>query len=159
VNTQVDTGAAQPLSRMSPSRVKSLRRGNFSAFLLLLIQYGIGMYVSLYVTVPAADNGNGLGKAIGNGPALLTIHILLGLLLIVSAIGVLVQAVLARHPVLITVAVIGLISMIGAAFEGSSFVSSGHDGASLGMAILTAVALLCYGGSLYLLAAPRRPGQ
>lgn len=143
---------------MPPSRVKSLRRGNFSAFLLLLIQYGVGMYVAIYVNVPAADSGSGLGKAIGNGPALLTIHILLGLLLILSAIGVLVQAVLARHPVLITAGAIGLIAMIGAAFEGSRFVSSADKGASLGMAILTAVGLLCYGGSLYLLATPRRSG-
>jgi hypothetical protein len=151
----VDTGAAQTASRMSPSRVKSLRRGNLSAFLLLLIQYGVGMYVALYVNVPAADKGSGLGKAIGNGPALLTIHILLGLLLILSAIGVLVQAVLARHPVLIAAAVIGLIAMIGAAFEGSRFVSSLQDSASLGMAILTGVGLLCFGGSMYLLSAPR----
>ena len=57
MGAQVGTEASRTESRMSPSRVKSLRRGNFSAFVLLLLQYGIGIYVNLYVTVPAADSG------------------------------------------------------------------------------------------------------
>jgi hypothetical protein len=153
----VQEGAAAPpvAGQIPASRAKSLRRGNFSAFLMLVVQYGLGMYVSLYVTVPAADQGKGIGKALSNGPAGITIHILLGLLLILSAIGVLVQAVLARHPVLIALGAIGLVALAGAAFEGGSFVSSGHDAASMWMAMLTGVGLLCYGTSLFLLAPPR----
>jgi hypothetical protein len=126
---------------------------------MLVVQYGLGIYVNLYVAVPQADQGSGFGKAIANGPAGLTVHILLGLLLILASIGVLVQAVLARHPVLIGAAVAGLISMAGAAYAGGSFVSSGHDSASLAMAILTAVGLVCYGTSLYLLSPPRPPAE
>ena|SRR5437763_5110615 len=146
----------RPPARLSPGRAKNLRLGSFAAFLILVVQFGIGAYVNLYVSVPAADQGAGFGKAIANGPGWLTLHIVVGLVLIASALGVLIHAVLARHPALITIAVLGLISMVGAAAEGARFASSGNDGASLGMAIFTGAGLLCYGVSLYVLAAAPR---
>ena len=57
----------------------------------LLIQYGLGMIVNLYVSVPARDQGGGLltavGRALANGPAALTVHAALGLLLILGAVN------------------------------------------------------------------------
>jgi hypothetical protein len=129
----------------------SLRRAGFAAFVMLVVQTALGVYVNLFVTVPGADQGHGLGQAIANGPAGLTLHILLGLLLILTALGFGVRAVLARRPALIAAAVLGLLAMIGAAASGGSFVGSGRAGASMAMAALAAVGLLCYGTSMFLL--------
>ncbi len=152
----VPTGITVPgkAGRLTASRVRSLRRASFGAFVMLVAQFILGVYVNLFVTVPSADRGHGFGQAIANGPAGLTLHIVLGLLLILAALGFTVQAVLARQPALITAAVVGLLAMIGAAASGSGFVGSGRDGASMAMAVLAAAGLLCYGASLYLLARP-----
>jgi hypothetical protein len=95
-------GTAGPLTAR---RVSGLRRASFAAFVMLVVQFAVGIYVSLYVTVPSADHGHGFGQAIANGPAGLTLHIVLGLLLILAALGFLVQAILARQPALIADAI------------------------------------------------------
>ena len=150
--------------RMTTSRISGLRRASFAAFVMLVVQFALGIYVNLYVTVPSADHGHGFGQAIANGPAGLTLHIVLGLLLILAALGFLVQAILARRPALIATAVLGLLAMIGAAasgsaFTGSAFTGSGKDGASMAMALLAAVGLLCYGSSLFQLPRPATGGR
>ena len=137
-------------------RVIGLRRASLAAFVILLIQYGFGVYVNLYVTVPGADHGQGLGKAISNGPAALSVHAVLGLLLALTAIGVLVQALIARHWAVLTAAAIALVAIVGAAAEGARFVSQGDDAASMTMAALAGVAMLCYGTAVYLLPSPRQ---
>ena len=140
--------------RLTARRVSSLRRASFAAFVMLVVQFALGIYVNLYVTVPSADHGHGFGQAIANGPAGLTLHIVLGLLLILAALGFMVQAILARQPALIAVAVLALLAMIGAAASGSAFTGSGKDGGSMAMALLAAVGLVCYGASLFLLPRP-----
>ena len=138
-------------------RVKSLRRASFAALVLLLIQYGLGMYVNLYVTVPSGDQGQGLGKAISNGPAALSVHAVLGFLLALAAIGLLVQSLMARYWAVLTASAIALVAIIVAATQGARFVGQGGpEGASMTMAILAGVAMLCYGTALYLLPSPRR---
>lgn len=141
------------------SRVRSLRRACFATFVMLVVQFGIGIYVNLFVTVPGADHGGGFGQAIANGPAGLTLHIAVGLLLIAAAIGFLVQAVRARHVGLIAAAVIGLLAMAGAAASGSTFTSTGRDSASMAMAAAAVAGLLCYGIGLYLLPRPAPKGS
>jgi hypothetical protein len=59
---------------------------------ILVLEYGIGVYVSLYATVPSTDRGAGIATAIARGPAALSTHAVLGLLLGLGAIAVLVQA-------------------------------------------------------------------
>jgi len=149
----VRTGTTVPVKagRLTASRISGLRRAGFAAFVMLVVQFALGIYVNLYVTVPSADHGHGVGQAIANGPAGLTLHVVLGLLLILAALGFLVRAILARHSALIVAAVLGLIAMIGAAASGSAFTGSGRDGASMAMAALAAVGMLCYGTSLFLL--------
>jgi hypothetical protein len=82
------------------------------------------------------------------------VHIVLGLLLILAAAGLVVQAIIARRAGVIVTSVIGLLALVGAAAQGAAFVDQGHPSASMIMAILTGVALLCYGVSLYLLGSP-----
>lgn len=157
----VPTGTAVPRTagQLRARRVSGLRRACFAAFVMLVVQFALGSYVNLYVTVPSADHGHGIGQAIANGPAGLTLHIVLGLLLILAALGFLVQAILARQPALIAAAVLGLLAMIGAAASGSAFTGSGRDGASMAMALLAAVGLLCYGAGLFLLPRPAAGGH
>jgi len=132
-----------------------LRRANHAAFILLLVQYGIGMGVNLYVTVPSADHS--IGDAISSGPAALSIHVVLGVLLVLAAIGLLIQSVIAGDKILMATALAGLVAMIAAAAAGSSYVDGRHAAASMAMATFTGIGLLAYGANLHLLASRTRP--
>ena len=136
-----------------------VRQGSLGVLVLLLLEYGFGMYVNLYVQVPGADHGGDIGRAISNGPALLSLHAVLGLLLGLAAIGVLVQAIAARHVTAIVPAAIGLIAVALAAMAGADFTSTGHAAESMAMSVMTGVALLCYSAILLLLPAGVRPGR
>jgi hypothetical protein len=143
--------SARPAGTTATASLVRARRGSLAALVLLVVQYGIGMYVNLYVTVPRGDHGSSLGSAIANGPAMLSSHAVLGLLLALVAIGVLVQAVMARHRGAIVSSALALLALAAASAAGASFTSSGDAGASLGMALMTGVALLCYAVNLYAL--------
>ena len=147
----LDTAAST--GRGSTGRAAGLRQASLAALVLLVIQYGIGIGINLYVTVPAADHGHSIGTAISNGPGVLAAHIVIGLLLILAA-ALVVQAIRARHPGVIITSVIGLLALVGAAAQGAAFVDEAHPSASMIMAVLTGVALLCYSISLYLLGSP-----
>jgi hypothetical protein len=148
--------SARPVSSTATASLARVRRGSLAALVLLVVQYGIGMYVNLYVTVPRGDHGGGLGSAIANGPAMLSSHAVLGLALGLVAIGVLVQAIMARHLSAIIWSALGLLALAFASVAGASFTSSADAADSMGMAVMTGVALLCYAANLYAL---RAPGQ
>jgi hypothetical protein len=135
--------------------INRLRRASLGSLIALLIQYGLGMGVNLYVNVPKSDQGHGtgaaFGKAMSNGPAALAVHTGIGLLLVLNVVSVLVLAVRTRLRVVMISAVVGLVSVVGAAFSGAGFVDSGAAGASMTMAVLTGVALACYAVNLYAL--------
>ena len=151
----IDSGSTVRGTTGRAGAVPIMRRITLGMTVALLVQYGLGMVVNLYVTVPARDQGGGVftavGRAFANGPAGLAIHAGLGLLLIVGAIQLVVRSVLARHRPLIWLSSVSLLAILGAAFNGAAFVNSGNDGASLGMAMLTGIALLCMTISLYVL--------
>jgi hypothetical protein len=149
---------ALSVSAPAPASVARLRRASLAALVLLLAEYGIGMYVNLYVTVPAADHGHSVGSAISNGPVILSAHAVIGLLLGLSALAVLVLSVIARRPSVIGVSVVGLIALAIASMAGTSFTSSGDSADSMAMSVMTGVGLLCYAVNLYLLPLPGRRG-
>jgi hypothetical protein len=120
------------------------------ALVMLIIQFALGIGVNLYIE----PHKGGIGEAFSNGP-LLAIHAVLGLLLIIAAIGQLVLAIRARHGAIIGASVIGLIAIFAAASSGGSFLSDHSDGTSLGMALATAVAMLCYAVCLRIEGEPR----
>lgn len=144
-------GTADP---RAARRLGSLRRAGFVTFVLLVAQFILGSYVSVFVTVPKADHGQGAAQALANGPVGLTVHIVLGLLLILAAIGFLAQSIVSRRKAVIVAAVLGLLAMIGAAGSGSAFTGNGQNAASMTMAALAGVGLLCYGTALFLLPNP-----
>jgi hypothetical protein len=146
----VSTAATAGLARV--------RRGSLAILVLLMAEYGIGMYVNLYTTIPQADHGHGLDSAIANGPAVLSIHAVIGLLVGLGAVGVLVQAVIARHLGTTASSAAGLFALAFASVAGASFTSSGHPADSMAMSVLTGVGLLCYTANLYLLRPPSQRG-
>ena len=145
---------ARPVRAAAPAGLARVRRGSLAVLVLLVAEYGIGMYVNLYVTIPRADHDHGLGSAIANGPVTLGIHAVVGLLLGLGAVGVLVQAIIARHLGAIVSSAIGLFALAFASVAGASFTSSGNTAESMAMSVLTGAGLLCYAANLYLLRAP-----
>ena len=143
--------------RAADRRIENMRGASLGASAMLVIQFGLGIGVNLYVTLPTAGSGGrSIGQAFSNG-ALLAAHTVLGLLLIVTAVSLLVRAIIARHRPIIVAAVVGLLAILAAAGFGSSFVNRSTTGASMGMAMATGVALLCYIAALFILGrAPRR---
>jgi len=157
----IDSGPAQARSTAAPvGQLDIVRRMSLGIAVALLVQYALGMVVNLYVTLPARDQGGGLlaavGRAFANGPAAVAIHAGLGLLLILGGINLVVRSARSRHRPLIWLSAISLLSILGAALNGAAFVNSGSNGPSLGMAMLTGVALLCSVLSLYVLSSPSR---
>ncbi len=150
------SAAARSPAGTRPSAEEVIRRASLGTMVALLIQYGMGMWVNLYATIPAGDQGGGefaaIGRALSHGPAGLAVHTGLGLLLLIGSVVPVVRAVAVRWPALIVTSGLSLLAILGAAASGAAFVNAGNDGASLAMALLTAVALLCQAVTLFLLA-------
>jgi hypothetical protein len=147
---------ARRLRNLELARLARLRRASMAVLALVVVEYGLGMYVNLYLTVPRADHGGSLSSAVANGPAVLSVHAVIGLLLGLGAVGVLVQAALTRRPVVVGCSALGLFALAVASAAGVSFTSSGTTADSLAMSVLTGVALLSYAVNLYLLPEPPR---
>jgi hypothetical protein len=126
---------------------------------MLVLQYGLGIFLNLYVAVPASDAHAGLFTEVATAPLALTVHALLGLALIGTAILLVVRAVRVGDRLLSVLASAGLTAMGGAFGAGEIFVRNGMAGASLAMAVLTGAALLCYVGTLALATAAQRQAE
>ena len=145
------SGRAAPAARGASATTgadRGLRPNSFAAVVMLLIEYGLGIWVNLYAQIPASDKGKGtfaaFGAAVANGPVALTLHALLGTLLLVTAITLIIRAVLTRKAAATVIGAVALLAIIAAWLSGARFTGDGADGASFGMAMATAVALLCY---------------
>ena len=146
---------ARPSGTGAVAGLAQVRRASLVALVLVLAEYVIGMYVNLYTTIPRADHGHGVGTAITNGPVMLSLHAVIGLLLGLGALGVLVQAVRSRRPAVIAWSAVGLFALAAA---GAGFTSTGDRAGSMAMSVLTGVALLCYAANIYLVRPPGAPG-
>jgi len=133
-----------------------LRRVSLAVLIMLVVQYGLGIFLNLYVAVPASDAHAGIFTEIATAPLALTVHALLGLALIGTAILLVVRAVSVGDRLIAVLASAGLTAIGGAFGAGEIFVRNGMPGASLAMAVLTGLALLCYVGTLALATAAQR---
>jgi hypothetical protein len=122
---------------------------SFGALTMLIIQFVLGAAYSIYGTAPTSTKSVGMFSS-----PLLAIHVILGILLVIAAVMLVVRAVQAKASRVIVTTALGLLTILGAFGAGSSFTNDGNDGASLGMAILCAVAMLCYTANLVILARP-----
>jgi hypothetical protein len=119
-------------------RLAELRGNCMGAAVLLIIQFGIGIGINLYVTVP--EHKPFLSAVFGS--AVLATHAIVAIVLLGAAIGAVVRAIRARTAIVLNSA--GLAAIAVAGIAGSSFVGNGSNGASLAMALATAVGMFCY---------------
>ncbi len=156
---------AAPPGRANPAG--QLLAVNLTVCLLLLIQYLLGMVVNLFVTLPGRHPGanasdyftgsaSGLGWVISDGPAWAAAHTAFGIALALAAVATV--AVTWRGSRAATaMSVLGALAILGAGFNGASFVDYGHNFSSMIMAGLWALALACYIAGVFL--AARRLGR
>jgi type II secretory pathway component PulF len=128
---------------------------NLTACLVLLVQYLLGMAVNLFVVIPGHHPGaraanyftgavSGLTWIISHGAGWAAAHAALGLLLALAALASIVLAWRKDNRFLAATTVLGGLAVIGAGFNGMSFVNYGHNFSSMIMAGLWALAVACY---------------
>src|SRR5207302_2765355 len=119
----LDSGSTQQRSSAGPAHLEIVRRTSLGMGIGVVVQYALGIWVNLYVTVPARDQGGGflaaIGRALANGPVALGIHAGLGLLLVLGSISLLVRSVLSRNRALIVLSAVFLLALLGAASSGA----------------------------------------
>jgi len=132
-SAQQDAPVATPTTRLA-----ALRGNCMGAAVLLIVQFGLGIAVNLYISLPEHESF----WATVFGSATLAAHAIVALLLLGASIGTLVRAIRSRRAIVLTS--IGLAAILAAGIAGASFVGNQSNGASLGMALATAVAMFCY---------------
>jgi hypothetical protein len=144
--------------------VARTRRLVLAVAVAVLVQTGIGMIVNLYARIPAHHPGahpsgyfvgsaRSVVWAISHGAAALAIHATLGLVVTVLAIAVAFSAVRGSNRTLKIWVVLAAGLVVGAGFNGASFLDFNHDASSLLMALLALGSVVCYAVALSLLAA------
>jgi hypothetical protein len=140
---------------------RQLRISFLFALVILIGQFLLGMAVNLFVKIPTDHPGanppeyfSGVAQsvtwAIVHGNLLLAIHAGYGLVLVIAAVGTLVQAIANRRRGIIVSAVFGFIGVLGAGFNGGSFLNYHQDFSSMLMATGFAIAIVAYSAGLYL---------
>jgi heme A synthase len=131
-----------------PTQLERVRMASFGALTMLILQFVLGTAYNLYGTAPTAKKSVGLFSS-----PLLAIHVILGILLIIAAAFLVFRAAQARagSGAVLAASILALLAILAAAGDGSAFANNGDNGASLGMAIGTAIAMLCYAANLVIL--------
>ena len=142
---------------------QEFRIGFLAAIVMLIVQLLLGMGVNLFVTVPPNHPGanppeyfsgvvQSVTWAILHGPVLLVLHAVLGLILVLSGFGFLFGAIGRRRKGLIWTTAIGAVAILGAGFNGGSYLNYHEDFSSMIMASFLAIAVMAYVVGLYLVA-------
>ena len=121
------------------SRLARIRTSSLGTVVMLILQFILGIIYNLYGTAPTSTKSVGLFSSPD-----LALHVILGVLLVIAAIGQLVRAIGVRHRLTIWLSAVGLLAIVAAGFAGLGFTGNGAAGASLGMSLAFAVALACY---------------
>ncbi|TMD90972.1 MAG: hypothetical protein E6I73_05640 [Chloroflexi bacterium] len=140
---------------------RQLRITFLFALVMLIAQFLLGMAVNLFVTIPDQHPGanppeyfSGVAQsvtwAILHGHILLAIHAAFGLVIVLAALGTLVQAIGNRRRGIVVSAVFGFIGVLAAGFNGGSFLNYNQDFSSMLMAAGFAVAVVAYSAGLYI---------
>ena len=126
----------------------------------LIVQFLLGMAVNLFVKIPTDHPGANppeyfggvvasVSWAILHGGLWLTLHAVWGLVLVLAALGPLVQAIRLGGGGRITLAALGFVGVLGAGFNGGSFLNYHQDFSSMLMAVGFALAMSAYVALLY----------
>ncbi len=125
--------------------LRALRGNCMGAAVLLVIQFGLGSAVNLYVTLPT---GKSFWSTVFSQGAV-AVHAIVALLLIGASVSALVRSIRAGHRLMVWFTSAGLLAVVVAAGAGVAFVRNGNDGASLAMALAAAAALFCYLAAIF----------
>lgn len=154
--TSVAPAAAEPRELGTRRLRAGLRRGALAGGLGVVIEAALGMGVNLYTTIPGHHPGSQPGEyfsgsfqsvtwALVHGPPMLILHVVVGLALGLMVAGVAVRALLARAGWAAVALVLGALLVLGAGFNGASFLDfKGQALSSLIMALLALGAITCY---------------
>jgi hypothetical protein len=130
---------ARATGQAQASRLVRLRLSSLGAVIMLIVQFVLGIVYNLYGTAPTSTKSVGLFSSPD-----LALHVILGILLVIAALGQLIRAIAVRHPLSVWMSAVGLVAIVAAGFAGLGFAGNGASGASLGMSLAFAVALACY---------------
>ncbi len=114
---------------------------------LLILQFLLGMFANLFVTISTSTDPNPLAVVFTGGSPALMLHVVVAVVLFILALPVLVAATLIHRRSLLIIASAGFASIGTAFFSGIAFVYSGYANNSLSylMAVGFLVALIIYG--------------
>nr|HET6904144.1 hypothetical protein [Ktedonobacteraceae bacterium] len=124
----------------TPARGRAFRLTVLITLVLLVLQYVLGMMSNLDVQLPS---GNDWSWVFGHS-LIIQLHIYIGTLLIVVALVALILSIVARHPVGIIAAVVGLALLVFAWLSGDQFLVTQHNDLSLSMALGFMGAFIAY---------------
>jgi heme A synthase len=154
-----DDAAAVPRadSARRDRRNQAARGWAFGLLIALLVQFALGMYVNLFAYIPLNHPGHGAtnffagsyhsvawAETSAHAPLILAFHAGLGLLLVLGSLWLAVLAIRGRRAGFVWAAVLGALFILGAGFNGASFLNYNKDANSYVMALLFALAVLCY---------------
>jgi heme A synthase len=136
----------------------TVRRWALSMLVALLVQFGLGMYVNLFVPIPLNHPGHSPGNYLTgtfssvtwtetsqHAPLVLATHAGAGLVLGVGSLWLAIRGARGRRRAVTRAAVLGALCILGAGFNGGSFLDYNANLSSYLMALLFAAAVLCYG--------------
>ena len=145
----------------------AIRRAPIALLLTLLVQFLLGMAVNLFVEIPRNHPGanppeyfSGVAQSVTwamlQGPLLLVLHAVLGLVLVAGSLAFAVLAIRSGGRRLAITAIVGAVFVLVAGFNGGSFLNYHEDFSSMIMASAFAIAMSAYVFALYFLPAPNR---
>jgi len=128
---------------------------------MICLQAGLGMFVNLYTTIPRHHSGSAPSEyfsgslhsvtwAISHGAIVLAVHTILGLLLAVMVIGIVVRALIMGRRSIALWSILGGLLVIGAGFNGASFLDYNKDVSSFLMTAFALGSIVCYAVVMYL---------
>jgi hypothetical protein len=139
---------------------EQMRNQFLGTLIFLIVQFLLGMAVNLFVTISTNHPGSNAPEYFGgvvqsvtwailHGHVLLQVHAVLGLLLVLNALGLLIAAIRTRARDLIWVTSLGLFGVLAAGFNGGSFLNYNQDLSSMIMATFFAWAVVSYAVGLF----------
>jgi len=129
------------------SRVRyryKLKRSAFAALVLLVLIYGLGIYTTLFIEIPAEEGWAFLSKS-----GVLLAHAVLGTLIIFHSMSIVAMSIKAKEHTWLISSIIGLAGVLLSTGTGSSFVSADNDFMSILMAFGFAISVLAYAYGIY----------
>jgi hypothetical protein len=140
-----------------------MRRMTFTTIILILVQSGLGMAANLYVTIPAHHPGahpsnyftgsaNSVAWSVSHGAVTLAVHAVFGFAIALMAVATSLRVLTLTRRGVSVWALLGALFLLGAGFNGASFLDFNNNISSLLMSLLAFASVACYAVVLFQLA-------